>query len=145
MSGDTPSRQFERVTKSIPPEVANFMMEVWTMIEWHDERVESASDDMIQARNIAPIIGGVVDPKARYFSFRYAACKDPEVHWKLCLFDNEIEDIAKRSVTTIALWKCAKETCRDLFTNKADVYCKCGGSRSTQPPHAGSTSGPRVE
>ena len=116
------------------------------MIEWHDERVESASDDMIQAPNIAPIIGGVIDPKAKYFSFRYTACKDPEVYWRLCLFDNEIEDIAKRCVTKVALWKCAKNACRNLFTNKADVCCKCGGSRwPRNPPPTGSTSGPRVE
>lgn len=88
-------------------------------------RIEKVSDDAIQAPNIAPIIGGVIDPRAKYFSFRYTACRDPEAYWKLCLFNNEIQDIAERQVTTLNLWKCTQEGCRHLFTNKADGWCKC--------------------
>ena len=115
----------QRVAVSIPPEVADFMAEVWTMIQCKDERVEKVTDDSIQAPNIAPIIGGVIDPKAKYFSFSYTPCNDPLTRWKLALFDNEIEDIAKRHVTTLSLWKCAQESCHHLFTNKSDGYCKC--------------------
>ena len=95
------------------------------MIEWHDERLERESDDSIQAPNIAPVIGGVIDVAAKYFSFKYTARDDPRTVWHLALFDNEIEDIATRRVTTLILWKCVQETCLDLFTSRAEFYCKC--------------------
>ena len=108
-------RTLQQVTVPIPPEVADFMLHVWIMIDWHDERVEKLSDDAIQAPNIAPIIGGVIDPKAKYFSFRYTAHKDPQSFWHLRFFDNEIEDIGKRYVTTLALWKCPGDLSRPVY------------------------------
>ena len=104
---------------TIPVEVADFMLEVWYMIQSEDEPVLKVSDDSIQAPNIAPVIGGVIDPNAKYFSFRYLASRDPETFWKLALFENEIEDIAKRHITTLSLWKCTNDKCHGLFTNKS--------------------------
>jgi len=120
----TSSQSLERVTLSIPAEVADFMEEVWYRIESHDETVEQVSDDLIQAPNIAPIIGGVEDLKAKWFSFRYTACDDPPTRWHLDLFDNEIEDIAKRRITSLPMWRCSK-CVRHLFRNRSDVYCEC--------------------
>jgi hypothetical protein len=116
---------FECVTVPIPVEVADFMEEVWSRIEWHDETVEQVSDDLIQAPNIAPIIGGIENLESKWFRFDYTACESPETRWHLYLFDNEIEDIAKRRVTSLTLWKCTKSSCRHLFTYKSDVYCEC--------------------
>lgn len=115
-----------KVTVQIPNDLIAFLSEVHCRIEWHDETVTQLSDDMIQAPNIAPVIGGLCDVRARRFSFRYEANAAPR--WHLCLFDNEIEDIAKMRVTTLSflsLWKCSNSTCQDLFTYKADVYCNC--------------------
>lgn len=120
-----PSQSLERVAIPIPADVADFMEEVDYRIESHEDAVEQSSDDLIQAPNIAPITGGVEDLKAKLFRFGYTAREDPRTRWHLYLFDNEIEDIAERPVTSLTRWKCAKSTCRDLFTNKSDVYCGC--------------------
>lgn len=109
----------------IPVEVVRFMEDVLYRIEWHDETVEKESDDSIQDPGIAPMIGGVMDAKAKYFSFHYTASKAPRISWHFALFDNEIEDIAKGRVMSLSLWKCTKASCRDLFSNKGDVYCNC--------------------
>ena len=128
MSGRLPSLQ--KVTVSIPQEVVEFMEAVWCMIEYHDERVEQVSDDGIQEPYIAPIVGCVNDLKAKYFSFLYTICKDPFIYWHLDLFDNEIEDIAKRHTTKLSLWKCVKCNSHDLFTNQGHFYCKCTGGNA---------------
>ena len=133
-------QSLQRVTVSIPPEVADFMEAVWQMIEWHDERLERVSDDAIQEPNIAPVIGGLESLDSKWFTFRYTARKEPLTRWKLRLFENEIEDIAKRHVTKLLLWKCTQPTCHHLFTDRADVYCNCDpsprlrqGPRRTDP------------
>jgi hypothetical protein len=77
---NTSPDSLRRVTVSIPTEVADFMDAVWQMIESHDESVEKVSDDLIQAPDIAPIIGGVENLSAKWFRFRYTACEDPPTY-----------------------------------------------------------------
>lgn len=115
----------ENVSLQIPDELVEFLHEVHYRIDSHEETVTKPSDDLIQAPNIAPVIGGLSDLRAHRFSFRYTSSSDPCTRWHLYLFDNEIEDIAKRRVSSLSLWKCSNPTCHHLFTYKADVYCNC--------------------
>lgn len=63
-----PAANVIKVTKPVPSELAQFMQYVWYYgIEGHEQWAESVSDDLIQAPNVAPVIGGLCDKKAKRF------------------------------------------------------------------------------
>jgi hypothetical protein len=120
-----------KVTKPVPSELAQFMQYVWYYgIEGHEEWAESVSDDLIQAPNVAPVIGGLCDKKAKRFFFTYRPKDTPGTNWRIYLFENEIEDIAKGNVRDLVLWKCCHDGCHDLYSYSTSVRCSNACSTS---------------
>lgn len=119
-----------QIRVSIPARLVEFFDDVTNRIADRDDEAIEESDDQLQNPELG-VTGGLSNKRARQYSFTYFASEDPEVIWHLELFDNEIEDIGRRRIRDILMWKCKNESCNDLSNTRSGILCSCPLSRSS--------------
>jgi hypothetical protein len=101
----------------IPPALVEFLRRVAQLIDDSDESTTIESDDFLQCDCV---YGGLSDPEAKRFGFRYFHGEDAT--WDVVLDASQIADIADGLLKQLALWRCSGGSCECLYATE-DSYC----------------------
>ena len=109
------------------------MRQVASLIAEGDESTTIESDDLLQCDCV---YGGLFDPEAKRFGFRYFHSDDRQ--WDIVLNASQIGEIANGSLKRLELWRCADSACGCLYATE-DSYCPhCDSIRDLDSGYANS-------